>query len=228
MSNDGAGLCPLCHATALDCLHRDQRRSYYRCTTCHLIHVPRQYHLPPDEERRRYDTHQNSPDDSAYRDFLGRLLTPLLPQLRSGEQGLDYGCGPGPTLSLMLEEHGHPMAVYDPFYANDPAVFERRYDFITCTEAIEHFARPDEEWRRLLSLLKAAGQLAIMTALHDEDSDFAGWYYKNDPTHVAFYSVATFAWLARRDGLRAEFYGDSVVIFRRRNAPAYSSSSVSS
>lgn len=226
MSNERADSCPLCHAAATDCFHSDQRRSYYRCTACGLIHVPKEYHLTPAEERRRYDTHQNSPADSGYRNFLGRLLTPLLPRLSPGLQGLDFGCGPGPTLSVMLQEHGYAMAVYDPFYANDPAVLDRSYDFVTCTEAIEHFARPDVEWRRLLSLLNDGGRLAIMTAFHDEHQDFADWYYKNDPTHVGFYSMMTFEWLARRDGLRAEFFGDSVVILTRQGRP-YSSSSVS-
>ena len=226
MSNEQAGSCPLCRAATTDCFYTDQRRSYYRCATCGLIHVPREYHLTPEDERRRYDTHQNLPSDSGYRNFLDRLLTPLLPQLGPGQQGLDFGCGPGPTLSLMLQERGYSMAVYDPYYANDPAVLERSYDFITCTEAIEHFARPDLEWRRLLGLLSAGGRLAIMTAFHDEKIDFGDWYYKNDPTHIGFYSIKTFEWLARRDGLKAEFFGDSVVIFTRQDG-AYSRSSVS-
>lgn len=226
MSNERAGLCPLCLSATTGCFHTDQKRSYYRCTTCDLIHVPREYHLAPEEERRRYDTHQNSPSDSGYRDFLGRLLTPLLPHLVPGQQGLDFGCGPGPTLSLMLQECGYSMTVYDPFYADDPAVLDRRYDFITCTEAIEHFARPEVEWRRLLGLLNAGGRLAIMTAFHDKQADFTDWYYKNDPTHIGFYSVKTFEWLAGRDGLKAEFFGNSVVIFTKQGE-CYSSSSVS-
>jgi hypothetical protein len=221
MSNKRAGLCPLCHAGAIAFFYTDQYRSYYRCAACELIHVPAEYHLPATEERRRYDSHRNSPADSGYRDFLSRLLTPLLPRLPAGASGLDFGCGPGPTLSVMLREYGFSMAVYDPFYAEDKAVLQRRYDFITCSEAIEHFARPDIEWQRLLELLRDDGWLAIMTRFYDEQMNFARWYYKNDPTHIGFYSVATFEWLAQRDGLTVEFFGDSVAIFSRSTAMSF-------
>jgi hypothetical protein len=221
MSNRRADHCPLCHASTIVYFHTDQRRSYYRCTTCDLIHVPAEYHLPADQERQRYDSHRNSPTDSGYRNFLSRLLTPLLPRLPAGASGLDFGCGPGPTLSVMLQEYGFSMAVYDPFYADDECVLQRRYDFVTCTEAIEHFARPDVEWQRLLELLNEDGRLAIMTRFHDKQVDFADWYYKNDPTHIGFYSVATFAWLAQRDGLMVEFFGDSVAIFSPLSAMSF-------
>ena len=59
----------------------------------------------------------------------------LLPK----SQGLDYGCGPGPALAHMLREAGHDVALFDPFFAPDPAPFNRTYDFVTCTEVAEHF-----------------------------------------------------------------------------------------
>jgi len=215
MSNSLAGLCPLCGSDTIANFYTDQSRSYIRCSTCYLIHVPSEFHLAQDDEHRRYDSHQNSPADSGYRSFLSRLLTPLLPRLKPGQSGLDFGCGPGPTLSVMLQEYGFSMAVYDPFYAVDTTVLQRRYDFITCTEVIEHFARPDIEWRQLLELLNNGGRLAIMTAFYNEQMSFADWYYKNDPTHIGFYSTATFDWLALRDDLKVEYFGDSVAIFTR-------------
>lgn len=142
-------------------------------------------------------------------------MTPLLGYLIPGQQGLDFGCGPGPTLSLMLQEQGYPMSVYDPFFADDTRVLARQYDFITCTEAIEHFTRPAREWRRLLGLLVQGGHLAVMTRFHCSVPDFSDWYYKNDPTHIHFYSQATFAWLAQRDHLQVRFAGDSVAIFTK-------------
>jgi len=173
------------------------------------------YHLNAEQERQRYDAHDNSPDDPGYRQFLQRLLTPLLSQLTSGQKGLDFGCGPGPTLSLMLQAQGFSMSLYDPFYANDTAVLQQQYDFITCTEAIEHFADPCLEWRRLLGLLQTGGVLAIMTSLYDEQQSFAEWYYKNDPTHICFFSVATFSWLAKRFQLLTEYIDPTVVIMRK-------------
>jgi hypothetical protein len=87
-------------------------RQYLHCCRCDLVW------LHPDQlpstvaERRHYDTHENSPDDPGYRAFLNRLAAPLLAQLPSGQplSGLDFGCGPGPTLSVMLREAGHQHA----------------------------------------------------------------------------------------------------------------------
>jgi hypothetical protein len=217
MSNSGPVQCPLCHAQESELCCEDRQRKYFSCLICALIYVPEQYHLTPAEERLRYDSHQNSPTDPAYRKFLQRLLDPLLPRLKPGQQGLDFGCGPGPTLSLMLEEHGFSMDVYDPFYANDALLLERQYNFITCSEAIEHFSRPDTEWRRLLGLLQDGGVMGIMTQLYEPAIDFSGWYYKNDPTHIQFFSRTTFEWLAQRDNLDAQFYGGSVVILQKQD-----------
>lgn len=89
-----------------------------------------------------YDLHRNDPDDGDYRNFLARLVTPLMQRLHPGMEGLDYGYGPGPALAQMLTEAGMRMALYDPFYAPDTAVLNRTYDFVTCTETAEHFRRP--------------------------------------------------------------------------------------
>ncbi len=177
--------------------------------------MPAAYHLDPAAEKGRYDLHRNDPDDPAYRAFLARLMDPLLARLPPGARGLDYGSGPGPTLSRMLEERGHPTAIYDAFYAPDTSVLAQRYDFLTCSETVEHFADPGREWRRFLTLVRPGGWIGIMTQFLDAEVDFAHWYYKNDDTHVAFYSRATFRFLAHRDGLAVDFEGASVALFRR-------------
>lgn len=212
-NNELSACCPLCLAEQTAIYFKDRQREYWSCLVCALIYVPACFHLTPSEERKRYDSHQNSASDPAYRSFLNRLMTPLLRYLQPGQQGLDFGCGPGPTLSVMLQERGYPMSVYDPFYANDASLLQKKYDFITCSEAIEHFKRPDQEWRRLLSLLVEGGTLAIMTQLHQLGCDFGRWYYKNDPTHICFFSRQTFEWLAKRYHLKVMFDGDSVAIF---------------
>jgi 16S rRNA G1207 methylase RsmC len=38
---------------------------------------------------------------------------------------LDFGCGPGPTLSILLAEQGQQVDLYDPFYHDDPSVFAK-------------------------------------------------------------------------------------------------------
>jgi len=58
------------------------------------------------------------------------------------------------------------MAVYDPFFAPDPSALKRAHDFVTCTEVVEHFQQPADDWRRLLSLVKSGGWLGVMTLLY--------------------------------------------------------------
>ncbi len=215
-ADDSHGQCPLCMTRGASLFHSDRKREYYRCAACALVFVPRAWHLPPGEEKRRYDHHRNDPADPAYRRFLARLVDPLAARLRPGMRGIDFGCGPGPAVSRMMGEQGFPMADYDIFYAPHAALLEQRYDFLTCTEAVEHFAAPRREWTRFMSLVKEGGWLGIMTQMLTRGVDFGSWYYKNDDTHVCFYSRETFRFLARRHGLAPTFIGDSVILLQRR------------
>lgn len=175
--------------------------------------VPREYHLPPELERAHYDTHENSPDDPAYRRFLGRLEEPLADRLRQPCHGLDFGCGPGPTLSVMLRERGHRVSLYDCYFAADETVLQQRYQFVTATEVVEHLSRPGQVLDQLWSLLEPGGWLGLMTAVLDDGVDFSRWYYRRDPTHIAFFTRESFLWLGRHWGVEPCFPGEGVILF---------------
>jgi hypothetical protein len=296
--------CPLCDSDRVALFHQDKQRKYFHCAEqCRLIFVDPAVILSPEAEKKRYEQHVNSPTDAGYRSFLQKLAHPLNAMLLPRSIGLDFGCGPGPTLSLILEELGdHQVALYDPYFYPDcekrtnineqnaiptkntnsnaidtepnpmpmmtnlifvpnasiasaietttdatctspdsesspsfSILRPRMYDFVTCTEAIEHFTHPMKEWTLLLSLLKPAidgneekgivgeersksgGLLGIMTKLasHDEKT-FSNWWYKRDPTHVSFFSRETFAWLADRDALELTIIGDDVIILQKK------------
>ncbi|KJG04979.1 2-polyprenyl-3-methyl-5-hydroxy-6-metoxy-1,4-benzoquinol methylase [Photobacterium angustum] len=208
--------CPLCHSEQHGVFVEDKNRCYFRCQQCVLIFADPEAQLSPEQEKAVYDQHQNNPDDMGYRQFLGRLATPLVERLPAGPlDGLDFGSGPGPTLSIMLEEMGYNMAIYDPYFAPNPSVLTRQYDFVTCTEAIEHFNQPAKEWGLLLSMIKPGGWLGLMTKLATDAEAFTRWHYKNDPTHVSFFSRDTFRFLAQRDGLEVEFVGNDVILLRK-------------
>lgn len=126
---------------------RNFLRQSYRCAAnessatdsshCQLIFIPRQYHLTHDECRRRYDQHTNEYADEGYRKSLMKLIIPLVDQLRGANHtitsslhssssqlvGLDFGCGPSPVMSQLIEkelgvEHCC-MKHYDPIYHNE-------------------------------------------------------------------------------------------------------------
>jgi hypothetical protein len=171
--------------------------------------------LAPEHERAEYDLHRNSPGDAGYRRFLSRTYGPMQARLAPRSRGLDFGSGPGPTLSVMFAESGHQMSIYDRFYADDSAVFQRTYDFITATEVVEHLHHPQAELDRLWCCLRPGGLLAIMTKLVIDLQAFSNWHYKNDLTHVCFYSEATFDWLALRWHAEWVRVDKDVVIFTK-------------
>ena len=207
--------CPLCSGSTANDFFVDQRRPYLRCGDCALVFVPPAYYLDREAERREYDLHRNEVNDPGYRRFLSRLSEPLLQRLAPGASGLDFGCGQGPALAHMLEEAGCLVALYDSFYQPDPRVLEHQYDFICATEVVEHLHRPGEELQRLWSLLCKGGWLGIMTKLVRDVEAFSGWHYKNDPTHVCFFSDLTWQWWARRHGASIEILGADVILLQR-------------
>jgi len=188
--------CPLCQSKKTQLYHADDLREYHKCHFCDYVFVPEAFHLSSREEKARYDLHENYSNDSAYRAFLSQALNPLLTRLPAQAKGLDFGCGPGPTLSIMLEEHGHKVDLFDKFYAQNLSVFNQKYDFITATEVLEHLPKAKYELDRLYSLLKSGGLLVLMSELLSDEINFTDWYYKNDPSHIGFFSEKCLVWLA--------------------------------
>ncbi len=207
--------CPLCGEADCRPFHRDAVRPYLRCGCCALVFVPASHHVDRAAERARYDHHRNNPDDAGYVAFLSRLAAPLVRLLPPGAAGLDFGCGPAPVLADMLSSGGRPTAVYDPIYFPDESVWLSRYDFVTATEVFEHLRDPAVELRRLLGILRPHGLLAIMTGFVPEDPRaLADWHYLRDATHVAFYSEATFTFIAERWRASIALMERDVVILR--------------
>ncbi len=208
--------CPLCeHSSGFSLFHSDTVRDYYRCKYCFLIFVPPEYFLPSEAEKAEYDRHQNSPDDAGYRTFLGKLFMPMQERIRPHSVGLDFGSGPGPTLSVMFEEQGHNVALYDPFYAPERKVLKVEYDFVCASEVVEHFKNPKIDLELIWSLVKPGGWLGIMTGMAQDREAFTGWRYKDDRSHIAFFSVETMEWIARKwqaEMLRVE---KSVFLFQK-------------
>ncbi|CAN5754211.1 hypothetical protein BH23PLA1_BH23PLA1_22360 [soil metagenome] len=192
--------CPLCTFAQAPRFAEVSDRLYFRCDRCRLIFLDPEQQPAPETARAHYDLHENDPADPRYRAFLDQLAAPLVDRLRAGDCGLDYGSGPGPTLSIMLQERGFPTDIYDPFYAPERSVLERKYDFIACTEVVEHFSRPAVEFDRLNRMLQPGGWLGIMTQMRDDSRPFQSWRYVQDPTHIAFYHADTMRWLALRFG----------------------------
>ena len=218
MDNERVGNdCPLCSGVQVRPFAEVRSRKFFRCEVCRLTYLDPQQRLGPLEEWKRYRTHRNDPYDEGYRKFLNRLARPLLMCLGKGAKGLDYGCGPGPTLSVMFQEKGFAMDIYDPFFAPFHNVFSKSYDFITCSETAEHFFCPGAEFRRLARMLRPGGRLGVMTEMQEDDDAFVHWHYIRDPTHVSFYHIHTMEWIAREHGWNMERPEKNVVLFQKNS-----------
>ncbi|MEQ3632655.1 class I SAM-dependent methyltransferase [Thalassolituus sp.] len=211
--------CPLCNEeNGLTPIRASDKRTYFACLNCHLAFVDPADYLTADEEMAYYATHENRIEDEGYVRFLQNVTTPLLALIPNEQkthlQGLDYGCGPGPTLSILLEREGIACDNYDPFFAD--IQLKTQYDVITATECFEHFHQPAQELTKLTKLLAPNGYLALMTSRWKTEQQFANWHYTRDPTHVVFMHDKTISYIAERYGVTPVWQDDRrVVIFQR-------------
>lgn len=215
--------CVLCGSVAQLFFNDDKaNKSYLKCQNCEAVFLARENRLSFAVEKARYDLHENDPEDDAYKEFLFQLVRPFLKRLlninsRNNLKGLDYGSGPNPTLSIMLNEHGLEVDNYDPIYG-PKLQGDKIYDFITCTEAAEHFYNPAYEFEKISSMLKPGGLFGLMTLFLTSSEDFRAWYYRRDPSHVIFYSAKTLNFIANKYFSRSgnlSTYPPRVAIFKK-------------
>ena len=208
-------VCPVCLAASPEAMLSVDGRDYWRCARCAARFLDPRQHPARDAEFAEYRKHRNAVDDPGYRRFLRKLTDPLLMRLAPGARGLDYGCGPAPALAALLREAGHTVALYDPFFCPDPEPLRHDYDFVTCTEAAEHFHRPAQTFALLMERVRPGGWLAVMTCFQTDDARFAHWHYRRDPTHVVFYREDTLRYLAGTHGWSCEIPAKDVALLRR-------------
>jgi len=83
---------------------------------------------------------------------------------------------------------------------------------IAC-EVIEHFHYPAGEFLLLRGLLNENGKLYCRTSILYPEQDFEKWYYKDDPTHVFFYSTIKAEKIRDQFGFRRVDINGNLIIF---------------
>jgi hypothetical protein len=205
--------CPLCLSkNTAQAITSADKRLFYQCPNCFLIFVDRLL-LPTEEnEKQRYEQHNNSYDDLDYTNFLNQAISPALQFIKTSHVGLDYGCGKNAVLSELLKRKDIQCYNFDPYYFPDLA--DRLYDFIFCTETAEHFFQPQHDFEIIFSKLKKGGYFVLMTEFWNNQINFSSWYYARDFTHVSFYHQNTLAYISKKFNLSIVFNDDKrVVIF---------------
>lgn len=196
--------CLLCHTPHVAPFRVDKKpvHSYFHCAECDLIFMEPSERLGPEEEKQRYDLHENT-NNAGHRDFFLPLVQGLEEHFKAAGispsqlTSLDYGCGPSPVLSGLLSERGFKTHNYDLYYHPNQDELRRTYHLVTSTEVWEHLYAPRQEIERMLRLLKPGGLLGVMTSAHRGEAAFHDWHYRRDTTHVVFFSEKSMEWFAK-------------------------------
>jgi 2-polyprenyl-3-methyl-5-hydroxy-6-metoxy-1,4-benzoquinol methylase len=190
--------CPLCHSSSLK-FHKNEQQ-YHQCSACNAIFMDSEYYLNLQQEKARYEEHNNNVDDKGYQQFVSPITSSVLRNHTANQVGLDFGAGTGPVIAKVLADKGFKLELYDPFFHDNPKLLNKQYDYIVCCEVMEHFYKPDEEFALLKRLLKPNGRLYCMTDLYHEDINFPNWYYQKDNTHVFFYHQQSLEYIKQQSG----------------------------
>lgn len=204
-------ICTLCASPLIN--KKDEY--YYDCHICKAIVKDKKYYLNAEDEKARYESHNNDVNDTGYQNFTFPITNYISEKFLPEHQGLDFGSGTGPVISRMLLKQGFNIVQYDPFFAPGRQLLNNRYDYIVSCEVFEHFYNPKKEIDSLTSILKTNGLLLIMTMLYNDTIDFHLWNYRNDSTHVFIYRKETIEYIAKEKNLEIDLLTDRLIVLRK-------------
>lgn len=206
--------CIVC-ASQAEIYFKNAQKDYFYCSTCHAFFLNPTYFLNMVEEKNRYEKHNNDINDERYQQFVYPIFKSVLENFGNNTHGLDFGSGSGPVITKLLRDKNYSITTYDPFFDNNKQALKKIYDFIVCCEVMEHFYNPLKEFYLLKKLLKPKGKLFCMTVLWNNQQKFENWYYKNDPTHVIFYSTETLNWISKKVGFKKVSIENRLITFEK-------------
>ena len=206
-------MCPLCSSNSVY-KYNFRNRDYYQCTNCFSLFMGGQFLPSNNVERERYLEHNNDVYDVRYQQFVKPITSAVQNDFSTNDSGLDFGGGTGPVITKVLTDKGFNIKDYDPFFNYRPELLDEAYDYIACCEVMEHFFDPLKEFRLLRKLLKRGGKLYCMTSLYRPSTDFKGWKYKDDPTHVFFYHRKALEFIREKAGFSSLVVQDKLIVFK--------------
>lgn len=188
-------ICRLCDNSLLEMIHEDKMRSFFLCSDCAMISVPQQYWVDEDQERRRYDLHDNTLSNSGYVKYLSQMVIETEKLKLSDPLILDFGSGPNAVLASLLKKKEYRAEAYDPLFGLEFQK-EKKYDLVIMCEVIEHLRDIRKELKLVRSVLQPGGKLLLRTQLYPSLGDFSNWWYAMDPTHINFFSGSSLGTVA--------------------------------
>jgi len=191
--------CPLCGGDGCADVASDKRRVYVLCPGCSLVFVPEMYHLTVEQERSRYALHNNTADNAGYVGYLEEVALVLATLVAPNVSVLDYGCGEHAVLTSILDSRRYNCTPFDPLYTfpHHPVRQNGIYAAVIVCEVIEHCRNVRETVLDINSALADKGVVLVRTQCYPEPAaHLPRWWYAQDPTHIAFFSTTTLAYVA--------------------------------
>ena len=215
MNKNTKETCRLCEH---DMVYYDsaRQRDYYRCPQCDSIQLKTSQILSRELEEKVYLTHHNDVKDPHYQAFVSPITNYILNHFSPTDKGMDFGAGTGPVITEMLKSKKYLVTLYDPFFYPNETLLSRNYHYIFACEVIEHFNQPKQSFDQLYYLLRPGGSWIFMTNIFNDQIDFQRWHYKNDETHVIFYTKKTFEYIKEHYQLDELIIQNRLIVFKRK------------
>ena len=211
-------LCKICNTSTSEIVDNKKSLIYYRCEACGFVSLSDSFMVNKVLEKEQYDHHNNSLENEGYvtmfENFIDNAIAPYLENI---ETALDFGSGPTPVFSVLLERRGLIVDIYDLYYSPEKVYESKSYDLITSTEVFEHLSRPIEILEMLAEHLNERGYVALMTKFPPKDDQaFLDWWYRRDPTHISFFTPKSFELMAEKVGLKVlKTINENIVVFQK-------------
>jgi SAM-dependent methyltransferase len=177
-----------------------------------------QFYVDEALEKKHYDKHHNTFESLGYVKMFEDLIEEfVVPCKKSIDSALDFGCGEGEVLPILLEKNAIACDRYDLFYFPKKTYEGKVYDLILSTEVFEHLQNPLEMLKKLLLHVKADGYLLLMSAFHpNDDEKFLKWWYIRDITHIGFFNMSTFEYLESELNLKIVKHNNkNIIMFQK-------------
>lgn len=209
--------CPLCDSSLINQFAFDKRRSFLQCQDCGMVFVSRSELLSLDDEKARYDLHDNSYENEGYVKYLSGMVDEIEGLNILNPRILDFGCGKEAVLEKILKENNYDCFSYDPVYnIGNNWILDNNYDVIIVCEVIEHIYDISGSVELIKNLLTFDGYLILRTEILLDNINFSTWWYKEDPTHVNFFTPQAIKTLAQKIELDIIQLNGNIVLMHKK------------
>jgi SAM-dependent methyltransferase len=219
-------LCRICRNPSYPVF--EDTRPFFACNVCGLIFSD--CLLSPEAVEKHYKDQHDNPFDwmKEANGFVELLKNAGISVPLMSSSILDYGSGSG-SLTEALKKIGFKVDCYEPMLHGE---FNRKsyaesYDVIILNEVVEHLEDINKTLDIIYSVLAPNGVVFFKTLLTDQiindpenfKESFKRWWYKDDPTHISFFSILTIEYICKDRGrnlaVRAITYNDNCLILQK-------------